>query len=87
MDPVRTRLAAWMTWAGYSNATLAKKLGCDASYPRKIQHGRRPGLVLALAIERESGSARDDGEVWPDGPISVSEWGPDALPEETKGAA
>jgi hypothetical protein len=74
MDP-RDRFLRWVAWLGASEAEVARRIGCDASYPRRIRLGeRRPGLDVAIAIERESALPRHDGEVWPEGPIRTTEW-------------
>lgn len=81
MEQARARFEAWITFTGLSDAEIAKRLGCDPSYPRKIlRHDRRPGLDLAHAIERLSAAPRADGEVWPEGPIRTEEW---VSPHET----
>lgn len=75
MTDARARFRAWIAFTGLSGAEVARQLGCDESYPRKIlEGGRRPGLDLAHAIERKTAEPRADGEVWPDGPIRTEEW-------------
>ena len=68
MESAHIRFARWIEYLGISDAEVARKIGCDASYPPKIRVGRRtPGLDLAHAIERLSAD-------WPDGPIRTEEW-------------
>lgn len=69
------RFLRWVSWLGVSEAEVARRLDCDASYPRRIRLGeRRPGLDVALAIERVTSQPREDGEVWSEGPIRATEW-------------
>jgi hypothetical protein len=65
-----------MTWTGLSEREIARRLGCDQSYPGKLiaQHDRRPGLEVAHAIERLTAEPRDDGKRWREPPIRTEEW-------------
>jgi hypothetical protein len=68
MTTCPTRFAEWIAWTSWRPAEAAYRLGCDASYLGRLRKGtRRPGLRLALAIERLSAT-------WPEGPIRVQEW-------------
>ena len=72
---VRERFLLWVAWLGVSEAEVARRLKCDASYPRRIRLGeRRPGIDVASSIETETAKPREDGETWPGGPIRASEW-------------
>lgn len=69
------RFLRWLAWLDVSEAEVARRLGCDTSYPRRIRLGeRRPGLDVAVAIETETAEPREDGEVWSEGPIRATEW-------------
>lgn len=77
MERARRRFERWVQWSGFSDAEIARRLGCDASLPGKIRRGvsdRRPGLDLAHAIERVTGTRRADGKKWSGGPIRTEEW-------------
>ena len=73
---VQERFRDWVAWTGLSEAEIARRLKCDASYPRKIRLGERrvDGVDLALAIEEQSALPRGDGSKWAEGPIRVEEW-------------
>jgi hypothetical protein len=82
----RERFLRWLAWLGVSEAEVSRRLGCDASYPRRIRLGeRRPGIDVAVAIETETSQPREDGEVWPEGPIRATEWA--AHPASVESAA
>lgn len=71
----RERFVRWLAWLGVSEAEVARRLDCDASYPRRIRNGeRRPGIDVAAALERVTAEPREDGAVWPEGPIRAVEW-------------
>jgi hypothetical protein len=83
MTSARARFRAWKKWTGATDVEIARRLGCDPSYPGKLaktKTARRPGLKVASAIERES-------EAWPGGPIRVSEWVPTAVAAPSRSAA
>lgn len=77
----RERFKRWVDWVGLTEAELAARLKCDVSYPRKLRHDRRPGLVVAHAIELATGEPREDGERWSEEPIRAEEWLADEKPE------
>jgi len=63
-----SRFAKWLEFLAASDSEVARRLGCDATYPGKIRSGRRtPGLDVAHAIEKLSTE-------WPEGPIRTEEW-------------
>lgn len=71
----RDRLIEFMAWRGWSKAALASAVGVDSSTVSKVVVGQRgAGLALAVGIERVTAAQRDDGEVWPTGPIRAAEW-------------
>lgn len=68
METAHSRFEKWVAFTGLSDAEIARRLGCDTSYPGKImRQGRRPGLELAHSIERLTSD-------WPEGPIRTEEW-------------
>lgn len=72
MENASSRFASWVTWTKWRPAETAYRLGCDASYLGRLRKGtRRPGLRIAVAIEKLSAS-------WTEGPIRVQEWHEDA---------
>lgn len=57
-----------MDETGLTNKAAASLLGCDPSFVSHVANGkRRPGLPLAVAIERET-------ERWTGGAIRPREW-------------
>jgi hypothetical protein len=68
------RFRAWMDDTGLTNKAAAAVLGCDPSFISHVANGkRRPGLPLAVAIERETA-------LWSGGPILPREWEEEAHP-------
>jgi hypothetical protein len=77
MDSARERFGRWVTWSGLTDAEVARRLGCDVSYPgklRRVGYDKRPGLDVAHAIERISAAPRDDGKTWKEPAIRTEEW-------------
>lgn len=72
------RLAAFLAWSGLTQLALAARIHVHQTFVgRLIAGSRAPGLDVAVAIERVSSEPRDDGEVWPEGPIRATEWARD----------
>lgn len=73
---VRERLRDFLSWRGWSQETLAERLGVAQGTVSKLITGKQlePAIVVALGIERLSGEPREDGERWPPGPLRVAEW-------------
>jgi transcriptional regulator with XRE-family HTH domain len=76
MDAPQGRLAALRHFTGLSANAFSEAVGCTRQMVGMIERGERsPGRDIAIGIERVSRSPRDDGAVWPDGPLVVEEWG------------
>ncbi len=68
MQSPNVRLRRFLKSRGWSGAQLARELGFERSFVWRIVEGkRRPGLALAVAIERLTAT-------WSDGPIRSDEW-------------
>jgi|JI10StandDraft_1071094.scaffolds.fasta_scaffold142292_2 hypothetical protein len=64
------RLDAFLTWIGWSDSELARRVPCHQTYARGVRRGeKRAGLVFAVAVERLTTEF-----TWPDGPIRAAEW-------------
>lgn len=64
-----------MAWAGLTQSELAALIRVHQTFVgRLIAGSRSPGLDAAVAIERITQQPREDGEVWPEGPIRAGEW-------------
>lgn len=63
-----TRLARVLASAGISRARCARAVGCSTAFVGMLCDGsKRPGLALALRIERFTARL-------PEGPVRPSEW-------------
>jgi len=81
------RLRQWMKWRGWSQAEFAEACGgaTHQATISKLETGaRRPGLELAVAIERVTSEPRDDGKRFPAGPILATSWLADAKPSRRR---
>lgn len=64
-----------MAWASLTQSGLAARIHVHQTFVGRLLAGSRaPGLDAALAIERVTAEPREDGEVWPGGPIRPAEW-------------
>lgn len=62
------RLGRVIARAGISKSALARAVGCSPAFAWMLCEGtKRPGLALALRIERFTASL-------PEGPVAPSEW-------------
>lgn len=72
---VLDRLRAFLEWRGWSQLRLAEAVDHHQTYVGRVLHGERGvGLRFALAVERLTTEPREDGEVFPGGPIRATEW-------------
>lgn len=64
------RLSAFVKWVGWTDAELARRVGCHQSQISRLKSGERGiGIETAFALERVSREMH-----WPDGPLLASEW-------------
>lgn len=64
-----------MEWRGWSQTETAEALGVHQTTLSKILLRKRgAGLDVAAGLERVTAQPREDGAVWPDGPIRAAEW-------------
>lgn len=64
------RLDAFLTWIGWTDSELARRVPCHQTYARGVHRGeKRAGLNFAVAVERLTTEF-----AWPDGPIRAAEW-------------
>lgn len=76
------RLEAFLTWIGWSDSELARRVPCHQTTARAVRRGdQRAGLVFAVAVERLTTEF-----AWPEGPIRTAEW-VDAKASDAKPAA
>ncbi len=75
------RLSRILSLAGVSRASFARAVGCSSAFAGMLAaDDKRPGLALALKIERYTASL-------PEGPLRPSEWvGVDELTIEAPAA-
>lgn len=77
------RLEAFLTWIGWSDSELARRVPCHQTYARGVRLGeKKAGLVFAVALERLTTEF-----AWPHGPIRASEWVAAQAASEPKPAA
>lgn len=70
-----SRLRAFLQWTGWSQQQLAVRLDVhQTSIGRLLSGARGPGVDVVHTIEKLTAEPREDGEVWPDGPIRTEEW-------------
>lgn len=75
MTTPHERFGALVAFSGLKHTAFAKRLGCSAQMVGMIERGiRTPGVDIVHAIERESFRPREDGVVWPGGPLLTEEW-------------
>lgn len=79
--PARYRLALWLVTTGLTQEEAGERFGCHQATVSKIVLGhRRPGLRIALAIERVTSK-------WVEGAIAMKEWLPEAAREHLEALA
>ena len=73
--PAHERLKAFLHWRGWNQEACAAALHTyQANVSRLLRDERRPGLALALVIERVTSEPKDDGTTWAAGPLRAEEW-------------
>lgn len=61
------RIDRFLKERGLTNKAAAELLGCSAAFVTMMRRGKRPGLALAVRVERLTAG-------WSEGPIRCSEW-------------